>query len=67
MKRIHHILAAGRGHSRWPARRPTHSSSTDEITTVVVTGSHIANQEEGALPVQVITQAQIERDGRDIR
>ena len=36
---------------------------TDEISTVVVTGSHIANQEQGALPVQVITQAQIEQTG----
>ena len=34
-----------------------------EIETVVVTGSHIANQEQGALPVQVITQAQIEQTG----
>ena len=42
----------------------THAqSSTDEIETVVVTGSHIANQEQGALPIQVITQAQIEQSG----
>ena len=34
-----------------------------QIETVVVTGSHIANQEQGALPVQVITQAQIEQTG----
>src|SRR4051812_25562888 len=34
-----------------------------DIATVVVTGSHIANQEQGALPVQVITQAQIEQTG----
>src|SRR5262245_20144466 len=38
-------------------------SPADEIETVVVTGSHIANQEQGALPVQVITQAQIEQTG----
>ncbi len=55
----------------WPPARPSlvqavtaHAQeSTDEITTVVVTGSHIANQEEGAPPVQVITQAQIEQTG----
>ena len=34
-----------------------------EIETVVVTGSHIANQEQGALPIQVITQQQIEQTG----
>src|SRR5262245_32566667 len=34
-----------------------------DIETVVVTGSHIANQEQGALPIQVITQAQIEQTG----
>jgi iron complex outermembrane receptor protein len=38
-------------------------NQTDEIATVVVTGSHIANQEQGALPIQVITQAQIEQTG----
>ncbi|MEJ1964850.1 MAG: TonB-dependent receptor [Gammaproteobacteria bacterium] len=36
---------------------------SDEIATVVVTGSHIARTDEGALPVQVITQAQIEQTG----
>jgi iron complex outermembrane receptor protein len=38
---------------------------SDEIATVVVTGTHIirAEAEQGALPVQVITQAQIEQTG----
>ncbi len=37
----------------------------DNIATVVVTGTHIirAEAEQGALPVQVITQAQIEQSG----
>src|SRR5689334_2678734 len=33
------------------------------IETVVVTGSHIARTDEGALPVQVITKEQIEQTG----
>jgi iron complex outermembrane receptor protein len=36
---------------------------SQEIATVVVTGSHIARTDEGALPVQVITQQQIEQTG----
>jgi iron complex outermembrane receptor protein len=37
---------------------------SQEIETVVVTGSHIARTaDEGALPVQVITQQEIERTG----
>jgi iron complex outermembrane receptor protein len=44
---------------------PLHAQESDdeEIATVVVTGSNIARTEEGALPVQVITQQQIERTG----
>ena len=62
MKRINQVLAAGAAIAG--ASVTAHAQqSTDEITTVVVTGSHIANQEEGALPVQVITQAQIEQTG----
>jgi iron complex outermembrane receptor protein len=35
----------------------------DDIETVVVTGSNIARTDEGALPVQIITQQQIEQTG----
>ena len=35
----------------------------DDIETVVVTGSNIARTDEGALPVQIITQRQIEQTG----
>jgi iron complex outermembrane receptor protein len=62
MKRINQILAAGAAIAGTSVSAHA-QQSTDEITTVVVTGSHIANQEEGALPVQVITQAQIEQTG----
>src|SRR5690348_16483377 len=38
---------------------------SNDIATVVVTGTHIirAEAEQGALPVQVVTQAQIEQSG----
>ena len=43
---------------------PLHAQDqTQNIETIVVTGSHIARAEEGALPVQIITKEQIEQSG----
>ena len=41
---------------------PLHAQD-QPIETVVVTGSHIARTDEGALPVQVITKEQIQQTG----
>lgn len=45
---------------------PVHAqenNTEEELATVVVTGSNIARTDQGALPVQTITQEQIERTG----
>jgi len=39
------------------------NNTVDDVDTVVVTGSRIRRTDEGALPVQVITQEQIQRSG----
>src|ERR687888_112817 len=41
---------------------PLHAQD-QPLETIVVTGSHIARTDEGALPVQIITKEQIEQTG----
>jgi iron complex outermembrane receptor protein len=59
-REVKRILAAGA--SLAGIAVPLHAQD-QPLETIVVTGSHIARADEGALPVQVITKEQIEQTG----